>query len=264
MRHVLLLSPALFILAVGGCAKPEPNRQQLHLFVPCGMLIPFREVKQAFTAQTGVEVDIVYENMVNLLKLIRRGDRPDVLVTPGIVEMDRMVEEGYVERAAVSVFGSYKLVLVVPGRNKAGVESVQDLLKPSVKQIAIADPIQNSVGYYAEQALKNLGLFDGVKHKLVGHWHAIQAVKYVLEEMVDAGIYYGSCPFESAPDKLGDGRLPYRVLGDIPKDAYPKIRIQAGLLRDAPNAEAGRRFIEFLLQPETQRVLAENGLPNYE
>ncbi|HIE52444.1 MAG TPA: molybdate ABC transporter substrate-binding protein [Armatimonadetes bacterium] len=251
----------------GGSSSPLPQGttppRQVEVFVPCGMIIPFNKVKRLFREQTGLEVDIFFENAVNLLKRIRKGARPDVLVTPGELEMKQMEEEGYLAPASVRTFGTYQLVLIVPGRNKAGITALSDLTKPSVKQIAIADPEQNSVGYYAREALKNLGLWEGVQDKLVTHWHALQAAKYVVSSLVDAGLYYASCPFDSAPEKLGNRPGPYRVIEEVPPEAYPKVKVQAGLLREAPHPAAGWQFLEFLLSPQAQHTLAQWGLPNY-
>lgn len=262
MKKPWPLMSFLLMLILVGCS--QPRKKQVHLFVPCGMLIPLQSLKPHFTEQTGLEVDYFFENADNLLKQIRRGARPDVLITPGVVEMKQMLEEGYIIPESVRVFGTYKLALIVPARNKAGIESVEDLAKPSVKQIAIADPEQNSVGYYAREALKNLGLWASVQDKIVDHRHAVEAVKYVLYEMVDAGIYYSACPFQSAPEKLENRSDFYRFIADIPPEAYPKVKIQAGLLKEAKHPQAGKQFIEFLLTPEAQRILAEKGLPNYE
>jgi len=39
--------------------------------------------------------------------------------------------------------------------------------------------------------------------------------------------------------------------------------VQAGILKQAANRAGARRLIEFMLTPEGQKILRENGIPNF-
>jgi molybdate transport system substrate-binding protein len=125
----------------------------------------------------------------------------------------------------------------------------------------MADPAENSVGYYAKEALVNLGLWEKVKPKLKLHWHAKTAVEYVCSARVDAGVYYRACPFDTAPEKVENQT--WKFAGDIPQEMYPKVRIQAGTLKEASHRELARQFVEYLLTDAAQKLLDEKGIPNY-
>ncbi len=238
------------------------SKSQLHLFVPCGMIIPFNRLEADFEKQTGIKVHITYDNGVALVRRIRdKGERPDILVSPGELEIRQMMQEGFVDPKTVVTFGTFNLILVIPALNRGGVQSLNDLLKPSVRSIAIADPNLNSVGYYAMHALKRLGLWDKLKAKIVTHWHAQEAVNYICLGRVDAGIYYESCPFESAPEKLMS--VNYKIVAKLPNGSYPPVKVQAGMLKEAKNKPTARRFLRFLLEPKTQKTLAQLGIPNF-
>ena len=172
-----------------------------------------------------------------------------------------MMSERFVDGPSVRTFGSYKVVLVVPARNRAGVRTFNDLLKPSVRRIGIADPKLNSVGDSALDALKGLKLWDKVKGKTLTHWHALEAVQWACTGRVDAGIYYATCPLESAPEKVG--KQPYRILAEVPRDLYPPVKVQGGILKEAAHKAEAQQFLAFLTEPATQKKLAKYGIPNY-
>jgi len=225
------------------------------------MIVPFNRLKAEFERQTGIKVRITYDNGVMLVRRIReKGERPDILVAPGELEIRQMVQEGFVDAKSVVTFGTFKLILVVPARNRAGVHSLNDLLKPSVRRIVIADPKLNSVGYYAQQALMRLGLWEKLKGKIVTHWHAQEAVNYVCMGRVDAGIYYATCPFDSAPEKVLSPT--YKIVAKLPKGSYPTVKVQAGMLKASKNKAAAQKFLKFLVEPQIQRLLAKLGIPN--
>lgn len=246
--------------AVGGeAAKPK-----LTVYVPCGMIDAFRKLQAKYEASHPVDMDITFDNAVVLLKLIRSGQRPDVLVSPGRLEMQMMEDEKYVDPASTVTFGSFKMIVVVPKANKAGIQSWEDLAKPEVTSIGVADPTQNSVGYYAEESLKKLGIYDQVKPKIRHNWHAKTAVDWVCTGRVDAGLYFNSCPFESGPEKLEGDSSTYHIVGELPEGSYPPIEVQAARLVEAPNAAAADEFLKYLMSSEGQEFLAAHGIPPYE
>ncbi len=258
MRRWVLIA---FVLAMAALGATQ-SKKEVHLFVPCGMIVPFNRLKAEFERQTQIKLRITYDNGVALVRRIReKGERPDILVAPGELEIRQLVQEGFIDPKSVVTFGTFELILVVPARNRADIHSLDDLLKPSVRRIVIADPKLNSVGYYAQQALMNLGLWGKLKGKIITHWHAQEAVNYVCMGRVDAGIYYATCPFDSAPEKVFSPT--YKIVAKLPKDSYPPIKVQAGMLKASKNKTTAQRFLRFLLEPTTQKLLAQLGIPNF-
>jgi len=228
------------------------------------MLGPMMKIRRAFEARPGnPKVKLPNDNAVVLMRRIRAGERPDILLTPGETEMNLMVKEGFIDPQDAFVFGTFRLILVAPKDNKAGIKSIADLASKRVRRVAIADPSQNSVGYYAEEALKSLKLWKAVQPKLVTHWHALEAVTFVCKGRVDAGIYFNACPFESTPSELSGYENTYRIVAMLPASSHPQVKVQAGILKQAANRAGARRLIEFMLTPEGQKILRENGIPNF-
>lgn len=275
MKHGLqtFLPIVAGLLLLAGCGQkpaadvqtsvPESSSNTITVFVPCGMLDPMMKVRRKFEALPDKPVvKIENDNAVVLMRKIRRGDYADILVTPGETEMNLMVKEGYVDPDSVRRFGTFRLILVVPAANKADVKTMADLSTPKVKSVAIAEPQENSVGFYAVEALKSLKLWEAVQPKLISHWHALEAVTYVCKDKVDAGIYFNSCPFETTPSELKGYHASYKILETIPESAHPRVKVQAGTLTKSSNAALAHRFLDYLVQPETQELLKVSGIPN--
>jgi molybdate transport system substrate-binding protein len=260
-------------LPLAGCSQkpaaetqtsvPQSSSNSITLFVPCGMLDPFMKIRRNFESLPDKPVvKIENDNAVVLMRKIRRGDYADIFVTPGETEMNLMVKEGFIDPASIRPFGTFRMILVVPAANKADVKTIADLSTPKVKSVAIAEPGENSVGFYAVEALKSLKLWDAVQPKIISHWHALEAVTYVCKERVDVGVYFNSCPFETTPSELKGYHTSYKILETIPETAHPRVKVQAATLKKSSNAALANRFLDYLLQPEAQELLKASGIPN--
>lgn len=261
----MLAAVAVAFLIGAGCdrqgAKPTDTKE-LTAFVPCGMVIPFTEARKAFEAQNpGVQVNTEFDNAHILVKRIAdKGEHPDIVVSPGAVEMDALVKAGLVDRKDVTHFGRYELMLFAPRENPGEVEDFQDLLKPEVKVIAVADPAHNSVGRYTKQALEKLGLWEKLQPKIELTDHPITAYKWVAQVKAQASFAYRSCPLESAPEKLSYSKV--RILKSVPRDLYDPAYATMAILKDSRRRALAGRFVAFLDSEEGRKLLVEYGVPN--
>ena len=246
-------------------AAPTATASQVKpkIFVPCGMIQALRTVQEAYEKDTGVRLALTFENAPVMLNMIRSGAKCDVLLTPGRLEMEQMEKEQKIDPQSVVTFGSFKLIVVVPANNPAGIKSWQDLSSPRVKAVGVADASQNSVGWYADQSLQKLGLLDKLEGRIQRNWHAKTAVDWVCRGRVDAGIYFDACPFESGPEKIEGGKKTYAVIGELPVDSYPPIRVQAGRLNNAEHKAEADRFLHWLVSAQGQKVLQAGGIPPF-
>jgi molybdate transport system substrate-binding protein len=257
-------------LALTGCGKPSSTQplaggpgkaagnEVLTVYVPCGMELPFRAAQEAFqAAHPGVTVNVVLDNAnVLVQRILEKGEKADLLASPGTVEMEVMEKAGAVKPGAVRPFGRFDLVLFAPRSNPAGIATMADLRKPAVKTIAMADPETNSVGRYTRQALQKAGLWDTLTAKMIFTDHPITAYKHVAREKAEASFAYRSCPLKTAPDKLEYSKV--RILESVPLDSYDPAFACIAPLSDSPRAQ---EFIEFLLSADGQKLLGEHDIP---
>jgi molybdate transport system substrate-binding protein len=171
--------------------------------------------------------------------------------------MNQMVEEGFVDGDTVRDFGTLDLVVFAP-RTTKDLNTIQDLKRPHIRRIALADPDFNSVGYYGKNALESLGLWDSLADKIFPREYPLEAVSLVTTGTVEAGITYLTCPLDTAPEKADKSEV--RIVATIPRDAYPPVRCQVGVLVDSSDHAPAHTFAEFLLSEQAQQAFAANSL----
>jgi len=274
VRTVLLaLAAVLLMVAVLGCrvvkgpaagtAGPQAgHKQQVSIYIPCGMLLPFNDALKQFEAENpGVKVAATYENSGTLVRMITdKGDRPDLFVSPGCCEAQVLETRGLVKKEDTRTLGSYEVVLIVPKGNPAGVQSWEDLRKPSVKTISVANPDWNSIGHYARQGLTKMGIWDSIKGKMFFTEHAVDAYANVSQRKADAAFSYLTCPLTSNPEKLSSEKVD--VVAKLPPDTYDVPTVVIAMLATSKNKPLAREVMEYLLQPDVQALLEKEGLPN--
>jgi len=266
MRAKGMTLTAAGCVAVGllaGCGRAVPAAASaaaatVTIYVPCGMELPFAAAQEAFQqAHPGVTVSMVLDNgNVLVRRVLDKGERPDLLVSPGTVEMEELEKAGVLKPENVRPFGRFELVLFTPRRNPAGVAHMADLTRPEVAVVAIADPAKNSVGRYTRQALEKAGLWEVLQPKLTFADHPITAYQHVAREKAQASFAYRSCPLKTAPDKLEYSKV--RIVESVPPDSYgPAFACIAPLTESA----RAREFIEYLLSGAGQKLLGEHDIP---
>ncbi|MDH4180341.1 MAG: substrate-binding domain-containing protein, partial [Armatimonadota bacterium] len=75
---------------------------------------------------------------------------------------------------------------------------------------------------------------------------------------VEAGITYLTCPLDTAPEKASKSSI--RIVAALPRDAYPPVRCQVGILQENEDRSAAQTFVEFMLSDEAQQAISANGL----
>jgi molybdate transport system substrate-binding protein len=260
---VLLLAVAGMgaLLVARGRRSAEPRQaapDSLVVYAPCGLNSPLTAAAHVFRqANPDIRLSVVLNNTNVLVENIRSGDRPDVFVSPGELEMRQMVDEGFVEGDTVRDFGTLDLVLIAPETTE-GLDSLEDLTSRAVDTISLAHPDHNSIGYYAEAALRSLNLWEPLQTKLLLRKAPLEAVTLATTGQVDAGITYLTCPLDTAPEKADKSGV--RIVAVIPRETYPPVRCQVGILGESANADLAEKFVDFMRTDEAQQVISENGL----
>ena len=262
-----LVAVVLTAGALAGCgpkpgpAVPAAGAGPLTVYVPCGMELPFMNLRDQFqAANPEIKTEVVLDNANILVKrVIEKGEKPDLIASPGTVEMERLTKASKVRAEDVHHFGRYDLVLFGPRANPGNVTTVKDLLKPEVSTIAIADPAENSVGRYTQQYLQKLGLWDELRKKMILTDAPITAYKHVAREKAQASFAYRSCPLKTAPEKLAYSKV--RIIEAVPLDAYDPAVACMAVLTATPRRAAAEKFVAFLSSEAGKAILAKYDVP---
>ncbi len=192
------------------------------------------EIGNRFEKQTGNRVIFNFSSSGKLAKQIESGAPADVYISASKFWMDYLVKKGVVDKESALPFAKTKLVLVVPKNSK-----VTSLEK--AEKIAVGDNL-SPVGKYALETLKNLGLYEKVKERLVFAPTVRQITIWVITGNADAGIIYYS-DYLKFKDKL-------RLIEVFPESSHRPIMFYVGLVNSSQKKNLGKKFEEFLLSQD--------------
>ncbi|NIM06352.1 MAG: molybdate ABC transporter substrate-binding protein [Armatimonadetes bacterium] len=265
---ILLTAMSVMTVVLFGCQGAQQTgtqtssaqEEKVYIYIPCGMREPFDHAISMFNeTHPGPQIQPYFDNAVVLVRKIKDGDRPDLVVSPGKVEMLDLDDDGLIDTDSITDIGTYTLVLIVPRDNPGEVKSLQDLTKPSVRTVAIAEPSMNSVGLYGKESLESLGLWEKIKGKVINPEHALDAVTFTATAKVDATLAYETCPLQSAPEKASKEKV--KIIEEVSAGSHSPIEVKIGVLKESPNPERAKEFVKFLTTEEVQATFQETGLP---
>ncbi|MCX7597802.1 MAG: molybdate ABC transporter substrate-binding protein [Armatimonadetes bacterium] len=250
------VTPARPPMTGPGAATAPGQETVLEVFVPCAFGPASSKIAKLFeAANPGVRLNRVVENVSVLAPKIAAGAKPDLFLCNGDREVMALEEKGLVAEKRDFCFTS--LVLIVPKANPAGVKSIRDLTKPSVKTIAIGSP-ETSVGYYAEEVLKQAGVWDQVQKKLVRPKFPVELMKLAAQGKVQASIAYGTC-FKSEEGEHKQQAAKLKLIADFKADYCQTVACQAMVVKGCKHPELASKLAEFLTTPECQAIFAKAG-----
>jgi molybdate transport system substrate-binding protein len=210
----------------------------------------FRELAPVFQAQNpGTRVVFIFAASDSLLAQVARGAPVDVFASADEVTLDRADRQKLLLPGSRRTFARNALVVVVPADAKARPAVLADLQHSVFRRIALGSPASVPAGRHARSALEAANLWTSLEPRAVFAQNVRQALDYVARGEVDAGFVYAT-DARVLKDKV-------RVAFDVPT-ATP-ILYPAAAIAGRPNADTARRFVEFLLSPEAQAILARQG-----
>ncbi|MGD2078924.1 MAG: molybdate ABC transporter substrate-binding protein, partial [Chloroflexota bacterium] len=156
-------------------------------------------------------------------------------------------------------FAGNELAVIFPAENPAGLRTLSDLADSGIK-IVMASP-SVPAGHYATLLLDAAGadpdygsLYKAsVLDNVVSYEENVRAVlSKVRLGVADAGIVYQS---DVAPKLAGEvGQL------TVPQHLNVQALYPIAPISDSQNPDLANRFIDFVLSPQGQEMLMENGL----
>ena len=167
----------------------------------------------------------------------------DIFLSANETYVTDAVKKGYLDPSTVVVYAFGRIALW----SKGGlVRSLEDLRKPEILHVAIANPEHAPYGIAARQALENRNLWKAVEPKLVYGENVAQALQFAESRNAEAVI-------TSWTMLQGRGIL-------LPQEWHAPIRQAGGVLKSSSQPDAARRFLKFLASPEGKKILSEGGL----
>ena len=207
----------------------------------------FNEIKGVFEKKhTGLQVHTNYAASNPLLKQIQEGAPVDVFASADQATMDKAVAAKVVDPATRKDCALNDLVLIVPAGSKkpAKLEDIK-----AFKRVAIGNPDSVPAGRYTKDALNTAKLWEAVQPQLILGNSVRQVLDYVARGEVDAGFVY----------RTDAKQLAEKVEVVMIVEGHDPVSYPIAVATTGKDAKMGQEFLNFVLSPEGQAVLAKYG-----
>ncbi len=245
---VLVLSSAL--VSAGYCAAAQKGGEVL-VSAAISLKEAFEEIGSLYERQTGIRARFNFGASGLLQKQIETGAPVDVFASAGEKQMDDLQTKGLIIPETRRDFAGNVLVLISPVHPKTALGSFADLARPDIGRVAIGNPKTVPAGQYAEEALRNLKLWDAIQPRLVLAENVRQVLDYVKRGEVDAGIVYAS--------DMAGGHKETIIAAQAPKGSFSSIKYPIAVVQQAGEVRNAQRFIDLVLSSTGQAVLKKYG-----
>jgi len=178
---------------------------------------------------------------------IEQGAPADVYAAASPKNPAMLLAKGLIDKP--SVFATNTLVLIVPKRNPAHIESVGEITKPGVKIVICNATVP--CGDYARTAFENLGITTTAMKNVVSQATDVtQVVAEVASGQADVGFVY----ITDAKAAMGKVSVVH-----LPAAARPGTLDEIAVVKKAPDPAAAKAFVARVLSSGAQATLRAAG-----
>lgn len=248
------------LLAAGHPIIVSLEPANLTVFAAASLTEVFTKIGQNFSAEhPGVTFTFNFGGSQQLAQQVGQGAPADIFASANIKQMEVVIQEaGRITSGAERIFARNRLVVIYPGDNPAKLTQLQELATPGLKLVFAAKEVP--LGQYTLDFLSKTMTAtafspiykDDVLQNVVSYEDNVKSVlaKVSLGE-ADAGIVYTSDLSIASAEQVG--RL------DIPDDLNIIANYPIAVISDSAYPAQAQAFLDYILSPTGQEVLAESG-----
>ncbi len=254
----LLLTLVLVLHILAACtviptpAPPPAQPVTITVSAASDLTQAFTEVGQQFEAQTGTKVVFNFGSTGQLTQQIEQGAPVDLFAAANISYIETLEKQGLILADTKQVYGRGRIVLWTRADSPLKLERVEDLLKPDVQRIAIANPDHAPYGVAAREALQTAGIWDAVQPKLVLGENIGQAYQYAETGNVDVGIIALSLVVPAAAGEAGRYVL-------IPETLHRPLDQACAVIKATAHEPEARAFAAFVAGALGREIMRRYG-----
>ncbi len=233
------------------CLTSISVADELHIAVAANFAKPMEQLKLKFKESSGHDAIISVGGTGQLYAQIKNGAPFSVFLAADMKRPEMLVNEGMTVADSLLTYAIGQLVLW---------SSQEDLVDSSGKvlnsdkfqYLAIAHPKMAPYGTAAKQVLEKLGLWQKLQSKMVRGNNISQAYQFTATGNAELG-FIALSQYQLIPKKSrGSHWL-------VDKTLYNPIRQGAVLLKKGEKNPAALRFMAFLRNPSTRKIIEKFG-----
>ncbi len=244
---------ALFAAWMLLAALAAPASAQLSVAAASDLQAVLPEISARFQHASGQRLRVTYGSSGQFVSQIQNGAPFDLFLSADESFVRRLVASGQAEAASVTPYALGRLALWA--RNDRTIDLTQGLAllaSPAVRRIAIANPDHAPYGRAAVDALRQAGLYERVRSRLVLGENVSQAAQFAQTGNADVGIIALSLTLAPVMRRSG-------TAVELPQHTFAPITQTGTVLTASRQRDVARRFLQFLSQPDIVQLLRDSG-----
>jgi molybdate transport system substrate-binding protein len=230
----------LIAVLVVGLVSQICVAQEITVAAAADLQFAMQDIATRFQKETGKTVKVIYGSSGNFFQQVQNGAPFDMFFSANLDYAKKLEAAGLTEPGSFYQYAKGKIVIWVRNESKLDLSSgLQVLLDPSVKKIAVANPLHAPYGQAAVAAMQKENIYDKVKDKFVLAENISETASFVVSGSADAGIVALSLAL--SPNMKDKGRY-----AEVPGDDYPAIEQACVIIRSSKSKDTARQFLSFV------------------
>ena len=227
--------------------------QEITIAAAADLQFAMQDIAARFHSATGKTVKIIYGSSGNFFQQIQSGAPFDMFFSANLEYPKKLEAAGFVMPVSYYQYARGKIVVWVPKDSKIDLSAgLRALLDPTVKKIAIANPLHAPYGQAAVSAMQKEGIYEKAKDKLVLGENISQTASFITTGSADIGIV--ALPLALSPSMKDKGRY-----AEIPQNEHPPIDQACVILSSSKNKELSKAFLSYVKGAAVSELLSRYG-----
>lgn len=229
---------------------PHLRAAEIMVFAAASLTDSLKEIATKYEKQSGDKLIFNLGASSTLARQIESGAPADIFFSADEAKMDGLEKKGLIETTTRTSRLGNALVVVIASDNALIIDSAQALTNATVHKIALADPKAVPAGIYAKQWLEKSATWSALEPKVVPTENVRSALAAVASGNVEAGVVYKTDAGISKQVK---------VAYEVPAKDAPKISYPVALVKESKQADAAKKFLNYLDSPDAGDIFKKFG-----
>lgn len=250
-----IMVPILFSLAIAALLylllpdnAAAAGERSITVAAASDLNFAFKDIAAVFEKETGIKVILSFGSTGMLAKQISEGAPFDLFFAADRKYLEDLSSKGHVIPSSVERYAQGVIVLAVNKSSGIEVRDLKHLLRPEIRNVAIANPDHAPYGRAAMEALKSAGIWVRLKDKLVYGENIRQTLQFIQTGNAQAGIV-----------ALSLVNVPEITYVRIDPSLHNPIDQTMGIVKTSKDPEAAASFIRYVKGPAGSEIMKKYG-----
>ncbi len=243
LPHLVLAACLLFCAACDQRGRPEVT-----VAAAANLTGVFQIIGPKFETSSGIHPIFSFGSTAQLTQQIENSAPYDVIAAADSAHVIQLEKRGLLLPGSRALYATGILALWIPPGSKAVTSRLEDLTLPGVRTIAVAKPELAPYGQAAVDTLRQLGIWERVKSKIVYAGNIGMAKQYGSSNNADAVFTAYSLVQQSGGKVI-----------QVDETLHQPITQELGIVAASKRQDAAHKFVAFLLIGEGRDILSKSG-----